>query len=385
MEFPNSIFYNSVSGTIKFLGECYYKSTDNTLDFIDVLPSEVLEIDGNCQDCLVQGGFPLPTASPTPTITPDPTFTPTRTSTPTQTPTNTPTQTSTSTPTQTPTNTQTSSLTPSNTPTRSNTPTQTPSNTPTQTPTATPPTTPAITPTRTASQTQTPSNTPSNTPSQTFVPTPTPSYTETPMPTQPVTPLPTPAGEIGGFDFKDYQNTTNNTSVSSINNLFDTYIGPLTRDAGIANSSAADGWGATGFETTNNTIQLALNANETFNFTLYSDVDVTVTQFDGPVINRSNTGPSSGALVINTTNTWSTPGDYTVIANFAIPNATNYNTSSALNDGLAAIGTTTLAWPQTGFFRFVFYGASSTLGTLKFVNHTLSGDGTDIKIRGYAY
>jgi len=82
------VYAESLSGSVKYLGECYVATGNSGIinakkeEFVDAL---------TCDTCLGQSPFPLLSPTPTISLTPDPTRTPTPTPTPTVTPTVTPT------------------------------------------------------------------------------------------------------------------------------------------------------------------------------------------------------------------------------------------------------------------------------------------------------
>jgi cell division septation protein DedD len=84
MAATTQIYANSLSGSIKYLGDCYV-ATGNT-GIINAKNIEFISTD-TCDTCLWAEPYPLLSPTPTPTNTPDPTFTPTVTPTPTNTPT----------------------------------------------------------------------------------------------------------------------------------------------------------------------------------------------------------------------------------------------------------------------------------------------------------
>ena len=95
--FPNNVVANTLSGSVKYFGECYTRIEGKGAITID--KSSFVEAT-DCLDCGSIATFPMPSLTPTPSLTPDPTRTPTRTPTPTPTVTPTVTRTPTPTPTQ---------------------------------------------------------------------------------------------------------------------------------------------------------------------------------------------------------------------------------------------------------------------------------------------
>lgn len=213
MLFPDNIFANSLSGSVKYFSECYSKVEGSGV--ITVRDDSFIK-STDCGACAQLTSFPLPLPEPTPSNTPDPTSTPTRS--PSPTPTNTPTPTLSptgATPTPTPTVTpsaQTPTPTPSITPSNTATPTETPTQTPSSTETATP------TPTMTVTPTETPTQTP--TPTETATPTPTPSITPSPT-LYPIVNV-TTNGQVVNASYPVFNITVDET-VSNFNLVFDAF------------------------------------------------------------------------------------------------------------------------------------------------------------------
>jgi len=355
MIFPEYIYVDSPSGSVKYFSECYTGITGTGA--ITVRLEDVAELD-NCYDCSQLTSFPMPTPTLTMTGTPDPTPTPTMT--PSITPTNTvtPTRTPRDTPTQTPTRTVTPTITPSITP--SKTPTQTPTNTPT--PTVTPTITPSITPTNTVTPTVT----------KTSSPTPTPTVTTT---TQIF---------FLGYDFSTAMGLTG-TSATPVN-PYPSFVrlNNFTRSPSLSNDTfVLTAWGSKGF-TQSSQISAALSAGNYFEFAVApgaSSGGITIKELSGIVFGRNNMGPDYIDLIYNYTNTWSAASSYNTIISIK-------GFSSPANDYSADFNTffetssITITPGTTAYFRFVPYRANNTLsGTFLFFENN-SGSGLDFGIRG---
>ncbi|MCK9435041.1 MAG: hypothetical protein M0R32_09555, partial [Candidatus Cloacimonetes bacterium] len=178
----------------------------------------------------------------------------------------------------------------------------------------------------------------------------------------------TPAGSTGSL---------------TISNLVRTGLGGST--------SAATAWGCNGFESTNASLQDALNTPEGFFFSVSStdtDKTFTISSCLGPVLSRSSTGPSNIALVYSFTDTW-TAGNYTTVASVSdIPSTTSTSSSSATDYTSvfnAALGSAPISVPgsTTVYFRLVAWGASSTAGILRFFDAITTGDEIDYAFYGY--
>jgi hypothetical protein len=78
------IYADSLSSSIKYLGECYV--TTGNSGIINTKKENFIN-SRDCNACLGQSPFPLLTPTPTVSLTPDPTRTPPPTPTPTVTPT----------------------------------------------------------------------------------------------------------------------------------------------------------------------------------------------------------------------------------------------------------------------------------------------------------
>lgn len=78
------IYANSLSGSVKYLGDCY---TSVDITGLKNIKDQYLVGTQDCQVCQGVPVFPTLPVTPTPSSTPDPSFTPTPTVTPTPTPT----------------------------------------------------------------------------------------------------------------------------------------------------------------------------------------------------------------------------------------------------------------------------------------------------------
>jgi len=178
----------------------------------------------------------------------------------------------------------------------------------------------------------------------------------------------TPAGSTGSL---------------TISNLVRTGLGGST--------SAATAWGCNGFESSNVSLQNALDTPEGFFFSV-SSTDIsktfTISSCLGPVLSRSSTGPNNIALAYSLTNTW-TAGNYTTVASFSDVPSTTSTTSSSATDYTsvfnAALASTPISVPggTTVYFRLVAWGSSSTAGILRFFDAITTGDEIDYAFYGY--
>jgi hypothetical protein len=166
------------------------------------------------------------------------------------------------------------------------------------------------------------------------------------------------AGLVFGYDFQSVVNTTS-SSLSAIN-ADGIDAGKLIRLEGLASNTATTGtWSSVGYNPAGS-IQEALDINDAFSFSV-SAVDDTkyllLSGVFGPTLVRTNTGPSSAALIYNFTNNWNSPSDYVVLLDIPIATTqTNYTTTfnNALTSNNILISPNNVA-----YLRLVPYNASS--------------------------